>query len=140
MSNVFKFGELRFWGDPEMEAIAAGCPFETRRCVVTALMIGCVVMHARVARSINRPVVPCCQIEEASQSSYKYPSLARFCSKLQIVLFLSVSTQPNPSLTPPSFSVSQPPSSSSFITPWHRHFIRHHHNEVFLKLGCCADL
>jgi hypothetical protein len=42
MFKVFKFGgELRFWGDPEMEeAIAAGCPFETRRCVVTALMIG----------------------------------------------------------------------------------------------------
>jgi hypothetical protein len=136
MSNVFKFGGLRFWGDPEMEgAIAAGCPFETRRCVVTALMIGCVVRHARVAQSINRPV-PCCQIEEASQSSNLISYWGAYAPSCRSSYFLC---QPNPSLTPP-LSVSQPPSPSSSTTSWHRHFIRHYHNEVSLKLGFCTDL
>jgi hypothetical protein len=138
MSNVFKFGGLRFWGDPEMEgAIAAGCPFETRQCVVAALMIGCVMMHARVAQSINRPV-PCCQIEEASQSSNLiigyWGAYAPSCRSSYFYL------SAKPFFNPTSFPVSQPPSLSSSITSWHRHFIRHHHNEVFLKLGCCTDL
>jgi hypothetical protein len=34
----FGSGEIQRWGLEE--AIAAGFPFETRRCVVTALMIG----------------------------------------------------------------------------------------------------